>query len=73
MFDKKDGAYKSSFGGGGKTTADALFLPNGDVVVCCYGGGCGGKPSTSCQASQFPHKKGTSAGTISYWKRAKAQ
>ena len=52
---------------------DALFLPNGDVVVCCYGGGCGGKPSTSCQASQFPHKKGTSAGTISYWKRVKAQ
>jgi len=48
---------------------DALFLPNGDVVVCCYGGGCGGKPSAKCQSSQFPHVKGTSAGTISYWKR----
>ena len=51
---------------------DALFLPNGDVVVCCYGGGCGGKPSSDCQKSQFPHVSGTSAGTISYWKRVKS-
>jgi len=50
----------------------AVFLPNGDVVVCCYGGGCGGRPSAKCQQSQFPHKEGTSAGTISYWKRIKA-
>ena len=24
---------------------DAIFLPNGDVVVSCYGGGCGGSSS----------------------------
>ena len=48
---------------------DALFMPNGDVVVACYGGGCGGKPSAGCQASQFPHQTGASGGTISYWKR----
>ncbi len=47
----------------------AAFLPNGDLVVVCYGGGCGGRPSAACQASQYPHKPGTSAGTISYWKR----
>jgi len=50
---------------------DAIFLPNGDVVVCCYGGGCGGKPSSTCQQSQFPHVNGASAGTISYWKKVK--
>eukprot|EP01052_Picozoa_sp_SAG31_P027386 SAG31_NODE_2561_length_5481_cov_2.689335_5_plen_116_part_00 len=48
---------------------DALFMPNGDLVVVCYGGGCRGQPSAQCQKSQFPHVLGASAGTISYWKR----
>lgn len=35
---------------------DALFLPNGDVVVCCWGG-----PANPGQ--------GDAKGTVSYWKR----
>lgn len=50
---------------------DAIFLPNGDLVVCCYGGACGGKSSSACQRSQDPHVEGSSAGTISYWKRVR--
>merc|ERR1719482_1423788 len=39
---------------------DAIFLPNGDVVVCCWAG-----PPTP--------GLGPALGTISYWKRLKQE
>jgi len=48
---------------------DAMFLPNGDIVICTYGGACQGRPSEACRMSQYPHVRGASAGTISYWRR----
>jgi len=48
---------------------DAMFLPNGDLVVCTWGAGCGSQPSEECRHSQYPHVSGVGAGTISYWKR----
>ena len=37
---------------------DAMFLPNGDAVICCWGGPANTQP-----------KQGPAKGTISYWKR----
>jgi hypothetical protein len=37
---------------------DAMFLPNGDIIVCCWSG----PPNTA-------PKQGPALGTISYWKR----
>ena len=37
---------------------DAMFLPNGDIVCCCWGGPANTDPV-----------QGPAKGTISYWKR----
>lgn len=37
---------------------DAMFLPNGDAVICCWSGPANTQP-----------KQGPAKGTISYWKR----